>query len=79
MSLAGHAPSSELLRGRPVADQRRRTEHQLRTELTTISIAGQLLLRDSLGGDRQHRLATEILKATSRLEQCLNELLEADK
>jgi signal transduction histidine kinase len=59
-----------------VADERADIEHRVRTELTTISIAGQLIQRDGLASDHQRRLAAEIVAACARLQRCVNELLD---
>jgi signal transduction histidine kinase len=56
-----------------VSDEPADVEHRVRTELTTISIASQLLQRDGLAGPRQQRLAGEILSACQRLQQYLDE------
>jgi signal transduction histidine kinase len=58
-----------------VADERANFEHRVRTELTTISIAGQMLRRDGLANDRQRRLAAEIVAACERLQRSVDELL----
>ena len=58
-----------------MADERADIEHHVRTQLTTISIAGQLIQRDSLSSDRHRRLAGEIVSACNRLQECLEELL----
>ena len=58
-----------------MADQRADIEHHVRTELTTISIAGQLIQRDGLSSDRQRRLAGEIVNACNRLQACIEDLI----
>lgn len=78
MGLAGARPLLMAARGAEVSDQRRQIEHQLRTALTTVSLAGQLLQRDSNSTERQQRLANEIVRACDRLEQCLSELIAHD-
>ena len=61
-----------------MADERANIEHRVRTELTTISIAGQLIQRDGLASERQRRLAAEIMAACTRLQECVEELLYPD-
>ena len=51
----------------------------MRTELTTISLAGQLIQRDQLASDRQRRLATEIVGACHRLQQAFDQWLGRDE
>jgi signal transduction histidine kinase len=62
-----------------VSDERADIEHRVRTELTTISIASQLLQRDGLAGQRQQRLAGEILGACQRLQHYLDEWFVVDE
>lgn len=64
--------------GERVTDDRADLEHRVRTELTTISLVGQLIRRDGLASDRQRRLAAEILGACNRLQQILDEWLGRD-
>jgi signal transduction histidine kinase len=59
-----------------VSDEQAEIEHRVRTELTTISIAGQLIQRDGLASARQQRLGAEIVAACTRLQACVEELLE---
>ena len=59
-----------------MSDERAEIEHRARTELTTISIAGQLIQRDGLADDRHRRLAAEIVAACTRLQACVEELLD---
>jgi signal transduction histidine kinase len=61
-----------------VSDNRADIEHRVRTELTTISIAAQLLQRDADASERQKRLAQEIIRATERLEEHLDAWFGAD-
>lgn len=58
-----------------MTDEHADIEHRVRTELTTISIAGQLIQRDGLASERQRRLAGEIVGACQRLEQYLDRWL----
>ncbi len=62
-----------------VSDERADVEHRVRTELTTISIASQLLQRDELASSRQRRLAVEILGACQRLQLSLDEWFALDE
>lgn len=62
-----------------MTDEQADIEHRVRTELTTISIAGQLIQRDGLASDRQRRLASEILGACHRLQQYLDEWFKLDE
>ena len=62
-----------------MSDERADVEHRVRTELTTISIASQLLQRDGLVGPRQQRLAGEILSACQRLQHYLDEWFAVDE
>ena len=55
-----------------MTDRRADIEHRVRTELTTISIASQLIRRDGLASERQRRLAVEIVDACARLQQSLD-------
>jgi signal transduction histidine kinase len=58
-----------------LADERTDIEHHIRTELTTISIASQLIGRDGRAHERHRRLAAEIVSACNRLQDCIEELL----
>jgi signal transduction histidine kinase len=62
-----------------LSDERADVEHRVRTELTTISIASQLLQRDGLASSRQQRLAVEILGACQRLQLYLDEWFAVDE
>ena len=70
---------AECIRGERVTDDRADLEHRVRTELTTISLAGQLIRRDRLASDRQRRLAAEIIGACHRLQQALDRCLGPDE
>jgi signal transduction histidine kinase len=61
-----------------VSDNRANIEHRVRTELTTISIAAQLLRRDGEASERQRRLAGDVVNAAERLERYLDEWFESD-
>ena len=75
MRLAGGLARSAPGKRGSVADNRADIEHRIRTELTTISIAGQLIQRDGAANDRQRRLAAEIVAACNRLQLCVDDLL----
>jgi signal transduction histidine kinase len=55
-----------------VTDEAAEIEHRVRTELTTISIASQLIQRDGIAPERDRRLASEIAQACERLQRYLN-------
>jgi signal transduction histidine kinase len=59
-----------------LSDDRAEIEHRIRTELTTISIAGQLIQRDGQADERARRLSVEIVNACRRLQACVDELLD---
>jgi signal transduction histidine kinase len=59
-----------------VDEQRADIEHRIRTELTTLSIAAQLLGRDPSTTGRQRRLAQDIIAACDRLQAWVQELLD---
>jgi hypothetical protein len=80
MRLAAAAWVDGRRKGEPVGtDRRADIEHQLRTQLTTISLAGQLLRRDGLAGERQQRLSDLIIRACTRLLGCLDEMFGQDR
>lgn len=79
MPLAGGVACRVQPWGERVTDDRADLEHRVRTELTTISLAGQLIQRDQLASDRQRRLATEIVGACHRLQQAFDQWLGRDE
>ena len=69
-------PESAPARGQGVTNERADLEHRVRTELTTISLASQLILRERLTSERQRQLVAEILQACGHLQHCLAEWIE---
>jgi signal transduction histidine kinase len=76
MGIAARSARSAPGERRRVADHRADIEHRVRTELTTISVAGQLIQRNSAANERLHRLGGEIVAACARLQECVDELLQ---
>ena len=54
------------------------SEHRVRTELTTIRVAAQLIEREPHATERQKRLAHEIILAASRLQARIQEWLDLE-